>query len=268
MKRLHVLLTLLLAGLLALLGSCSNFEELRIRQLLNEKGFGTRAEGRASLENYVAGGDGVVFLIEPSVLASPGAEGLVLLSQVQAVGLDGTILLPYVGPVMVLGLTERELKRLVESQLAALFTIDIQVTPRIYDQGKAFYAFGEVVRKGRIPYIKADLTLLEALTQIGPTPLANMGRVKVIRPDAENPMTLDVNVREMITTGNTRYNVLISENDFIYIPPTWLGGLSRFIQKLLTPLNVVVQSMFGLAAIQYSYDILQGNQTNRAFFRY
>ena len=72
------------------LASCTNYEEKRIQQLLNEKGFGTRAEGNATAENYLAGGDGVVFLISPGVLMSPGAERLVVLSQVQRIGIDGT----------------------------------------------------------------------------------------------------------------------------------------------------------------------------------
>lgn len=252
---------------LAFLASCTNYEEKRIRQLLNEKGFGTRAEGRATMENYVAGGDGVVFMVNPSVFASPGAERLVLLSQVQRVGVDGTILVPYVGPVMILGLTERELKRLVESQLAAFFNIEVRVEARILNFGKVFYAFGEVGYKGRIPFVKSDLTLLEAITVIQPTQLANMGRVRVIKPDAENPMTIEVNIREMIMTGNTRYNILIEENDFIYIPPTWIGGFSRFIEKLLQPIGVAVQSLLGLATIKASYDLLQGKQTS-FFFRY
>lgn len=251
----------------ALLASCSNYEEKRIRELLNEKGFGSRAEGRATMENYVAGGDGIVFLVDPTVLTSPGAERLVLLSQVQSVGLDGTILVPYVGPVMVLGLTERELKRLVESSLDAFFNLDIRVEARIVDFGKAFYAFGEVGMKGRVRYPKADLTLLEAITMIMPTPLANMGRVRLIKPDAENPLVVVVNVREMIMTGNTRFNLPVEENDFIYIPPTWIGGFSRFIEKLLQPIGVAVQSLFGLAMIKTSYDLLRG-EDNGYFFRY
>lgn len=258
---------LLLLTLLTSLTSCASYEEKAIRQLLNEKGFGTRAEGRATLENYVAGGDGIVFVMDPITLASPGAERLVLLSQVQQVGLDGTILLPYVGPVMVLGLTERELKRLVESQLGTLFNLELRVEARIVDFGKAFFSFGEVGNKGRVRIAKADLTLLEAVTLIQPTALANMGRVRLIKPDAENPQVIEVNIRQMIQTGNTRYNLPVEENDFIYIPPTWIGGLARFIEKLVQPIGVAVQSLIGLATIRASYDVLRGEQS-QLFFRY
>ena len=254
--------------LLTLLTSCAGYEEKAIRQLLIEKGFGTRAEGRATIENYVSGGDGVVFVMDPVTLASPGAERLVLLSQVQSVGLDGTILLPYVGPVMILGLTERELKRLVESQLATLFNMELRVEAKIVDRGKGFYAFGEVEKKGRMPYRKADLTLLEAVTQVMPTALANMGRVRLIKPDAVNPIVIEVNIRQMILTGNTRYNLAVEENDFIYIPPTWIGGLARFIEKLVQPISVAVRSLIGLAMIRTSYDVLRGDSQQQQFFRF
>jgi len=238
--------------------SCTSVEPNRIRQLLNEKGFGTRAQGVATLENYVAGGDGVVFVVDPTVLVSPGAEQLAVLTQAQQVGLDGTIFIPYVGPVLVLGLTEAELKAMVQERLQAFFNFEVNISPRIVNLGKAIYAFGEVIRKGRIPFTKPDVTVMEAIATVFPTPSANLGRVRLVRPDAENPLVVEINFREMIMTGNTTYNILLRENDIIYIPPTWLGAIGRFIEKLLSPLGSVVQAAFGFASIRYSYDVLRG----------
>ncbi len=260
----------LILGLLLGLLSCSNVETLRIRQLLVERGFGTRAEGVATMENYVSGGDGVVFIVDPAVLQSPGAESLAVLTQAQFVGLDGTILIPYVGPVSVLGLTESQLKDLVETQLQSFFNIDIRVTPRIVNTGKVFFAFGEVRRKGQIPFRDGDFTIMHAITEIRPTALANLGRVRLIRPDALNPLVMEVNFREMIMTGNTAYNVALRENDFIYVPPTWMGSLARFVEKLLQPLAVGVRALLGAAAIRTSYDVLrgEGNLNNSSFLRF
>ena len=175
--------TLLALAMTLGLISCTSLEPLRIRQLLNEKGFGTRAQGVATLENYVAGGDGVVFVVGQPLLLTPGAEQLAFMTQPQQVGIDGTILIPYVGPVMVLGLTERELKAMVEERLQAFFNFEISITPRIVDQGKAFYAFGEVSLKGRNQMLKADLTVFEAIAILGPLPTANLGRVRLVRPN-------------------------------------------------------------------------------------
>ncbi len=253
---LRTLLALVLGlGLL----SCTTLESKRIRQLLNDKGFGTTAQGVATRENYVAGGDGVIFVIDPTILLSPGAERLAFLSVVQQVAIDGTILIPYVGPVMVLGFTEAELKAMVQERLQAFFNFEIRVTPRIVNLGKGIYAFGEVTLKGRVPFPKSDVTIMEAVAGLYPTPAANLGRVRLIRPDAQNPLVIEINFREMIMTGNTTYNILLQENDIIYIPPTWIGAFGRFIEKLLSPLGSVVQAAFGFATIRYSYDIITGD---------
>ncbi len=56
--------------------SCTFVEEKRIRELLNEKGFGTRAEGVAPLTNYITGGDGVLFYLDQTAYMVPDAERL------------------------------------------------------------------------------------------------------------------------------------------------------------------------------------------------
>ena len=58
---------LLLVGL-ATLASCGSYEDKRIRELMNEKGFGSRAHGDATRENYLGGFDVVQFIVPPSVL--------------------------------------------------------------------------------------------------------------------------------------------------------------------------------------------------------
>lgn len=246
--------------------SCGGVEQKRIRELLVEKGFGTRAQGVATLENYVAGGDAVVFFLEPSQVVQPGLEQLATLLQPQTVGIDGTIHIPYVGRVPILGLTERQLEELVREQLGAIYTTPISLTARIVNSGKAFYVFGESVAKGRVPMSKADLTLFEAIALVGTTRLANLGRVQLIRPDAQNPLVVEVNFREMVLTGLTTYNIALQDNDILYIPPTFFGMITRFIQKLLEPVNVVVQALFGIAQVRSSYDFLIENEGGGLFF--
>ncbi len=260
---------------LALLGAvllpgCAQIEEKRIAELLHEKGFGTRAQGVATLENYVAGGDLVQFLLDPIAQLQPGAEMLALLSTVQPVGIDGTIVVPYVGSMRVLGMTEAALGAMVTDLLQRNYQFPIKVQARVVANiGKGFYTFGEVGRRGRNFFPHADLTLFEAMTLIGWTPLANLGRIRLIRPDAENPLIVEVNLREMILTGIMRYNLRLQENDIIYVPPTFFGALTRFVEKLLQPLSVAVRAMFGLTTLEYTYDVLTGNSpllNNRFYF--
>jgi protein involved in polysaccharide export with SLBB domain len=254
--------------LVCLFASGCAVEDKRIRDLLVSKGFGSRSEGDATVENYVVGGDAVVFLVDPSVLLQPAASLLSLLSQPQPVGLDGRILVPYVGRIYVLGTTEDELSRLVSEELQTRFTFETRVQARIVSTGKVVYAFGEFQPggKGRIPFFEPEMTILDFVAQNFPSPLANLGRVRVIRPDAEHPLVVRVNLREMILTGNTTYNILLRDNDIIYIPPTFFGHLARFLQRLLQPLAFVTQAVFGVVTTTAGIQFLTGQGGGNPFF--
>jgi hypothetical protein len=259
-------LALVLAA--ALGTACTSVEDVRVRQLLHEKGFGTRAEGVATAENFVAGGDQVQFIIDPNVYLQPGFEQLYLLAQPQAVQIDGTIFVPYVGSVYVLGLKEQELASLVGLQLEGLRSAPVQLQARIISTGKGFYMFGEIERAARfVPMTNGDTTLLDVVTKAPITDLANMGRVKVIKPDAQDPLVVVVNVREILETGNTTFNLRIGHQDIIYIPPTFLGHISRFLEKLLAPIGNVTQAALGLSFARSGIDYLLFDQADALLFR-
>ncbi len=259
---LHRLLLLCLCGL----AGCGSFEEKRIRELLHEKGFGARADGDATRENYVGGRDRIQFLLSPETIATPGYERLSELTVPQPVAIDGTIHVPYVGPVYVLGHTEAQLSALVAAQLRAKLKNPIQLQARIVVSLKYFYAIGETEVKGRVP-MEPDLTLWDAVFITRWTALANLGRVYLIRPDAETPLVVDVNFREMLTTGNTTANIPIREHDLIYIPPTFLGMIARLLQRLLQPVGLAVSTVFGVAQIRTAYEVATGQQTG-LYFRF
>lgn len=255
----------LLLVCLATLASCGSYEDKRIRELKHEKGFGSRANGDATRENYLGGFDVVQFIVPPEALLMPGAEQLAALGVPQPVGIDGTIYVPLVGPVYALGKTEAELAALVRTQLRTVLQFDVDLQARV--QGtKFFYAIGEVQLKGPI-LLSPDLTLIDAMFKAGWTDLANLGRVYLIRPDAEHPLVVDVNLREMLTTGYTASNFQIRERDILYVPPTFLGMLARLFQRLMQPVALAVRTMLGAAQITFAYDVLTG-KSNRLFFRF
>ncbi|MBL8724727.1 MAG: polysaccharide biosynthesis/export family protein [Planctomycetes bacterium] len=256
-----------LFAVLALLAACGSYEEKRIRELMHEKGFGTRADGQATYEDYIGGLDQVAFQLQPLVLAQfPGMERLAELTTAQPVRVDGTIYVPYVGGVYVLGLTERQVAEQVESALKAQFTRVPPMQARIVLSRKVFYAIGEVLGSKGIALLDPDMTLLDAVLKIQWTNLANLGRVYLIRPDAENPLVVEVNLREMLTSGLTAANFQLRERDIVYIPPTFLGMLARLLQRVLEPVGLGVRTMLGIAQTRQAYDILTGDNQNPGFF--
>ncbi len=253
--------------LLAVLASCGTWEDKRIRELLHEKGFGSRAEGDATRENYVGGRDQLQFLLQPDVLLIPSYERLAELSTPQPVAIDGTIHVPFVGPVYVLGKTEAELVALVKAQLRnAGLTEPIDLEARIVVSQKYFYAIGEVGGKGE-KLLMTDMTFFEAMFAVGWTNLANLGRVYLIRPDAEHPLVVDINFREMMTTGLMTANIQMRERDIIYVPPTFLGLLARLLQRILEPIGLAVRTVIGAAQAQSAYEVLSGDRDS-VYFRF
>jgi protein involved in polysaccharide export with SLBB domain len=258
---------------LGMLAACGSFEDKRIRELMPEKGFGARAAGDAAAENYINGRDLIQFLLPPTALQQPAYARLAELTAPQPVAIDGTIFVPYVGPVAVLGKTEAEAAALVNSQLrAAGVAQDFEIQARIVQvsslSSKWFYAYGEVANKGQIQ-IETDLTFFDAMNAAGWTPLANLGRVYLIKPDAEHPLVIDINFREMMTTGLMTMNVPIRERDIILVPPTFLGLLARLLQRFLEPIGLAVQTVLGIAQAQFAYDVIRGDAPNNAlFFRF
>lgn len=249
-----------------LLAACAGVEEKRVRQLLVEKGFGTVAQGVAAQEDYIGAGDGVIFYFDPALALTPGMERLALLATPQTPGLDGTIWVPYVGPVKVLGMTARELGTLLSEQLQAQFKPEILIECRVISAGKGFYAFGETMARGWQPFLKPDFTVMEAIARLGTTDFANLGRVRLVRPDAQNPLVVVINFREMVLTGNTTYNLTLQENDILYVPATFFGTVARFMAKLLQPLGLMVNAVFGFASVRSAYEYLQDPDAYGLYF--
>lgn len=150
--------------------------------------------------------------------------------------------------------------------MRGLFKFELDLQARIVISNKCFYAIGEVGLKGR-HLLETDMTLWDALITVQWTNLANLGRVMLIRPDAEHPLVVDVNVRDMFTGGATAPNIRLRERDTIYVPPTALGMLARILQRLLEPVALAVQTIVGAARVQVSYDVLTGRQAD-GFFRF
>jgi len=227
-----------LLPLFLVLAACMSSEpDKRILQYLNTDGFGNRYTGNAEEENYVTIGDSVNFA------DSYHAE----LKGVGQVDLDGTIMVPEAGPVHVAGLTRSEIEGLLTQKLSPYYTeTDIRVL--ISATKKVYYVIGEVGAWGPRPFT-GDITIMEAVMMASPGMYtANLGRVQLIRADPRDPFILEVDVADMLYTGDSTFNVHVQERDILYVPPTILKQIADFISSLIVPftsaLSAVWQSLF------------------------
>jgi protein involved in polysaccharide export with SLBB domain len=129
----------LLVFFLAGLSACNSAPDKRLLQYLNTDGFGNRYVGNAEEENYVSLGDTIQIddKLNPEDFAGVGGK----------VQIDGTILLPELGAVVVAGYTRAEL----EAYLTALYSPYYQEKDFVVDiqtKGKRYFIFGEVHSEG------------------------------------------------------------------------------------------------------------------------
>lgn len=221
------LVLLLLAGLSA----CQAAPDKRLLQYLNQgPGFGHRYTGNAEEEAYATIGDQVSYIdaYHPELR---GAD---------QVALDGTITVPEVGAVHVAGMTRTEIQALLHQKLAPYYDQnDITVAVQGYGRNN-YWVLGEVGVQGPRPFT-GDLTIFEAVMQAGPNQdTANLGRVRLIRPDPREPFTITVNVNDIIRTGDSTYNVRVQQNDILYVPPTLLAQIGYFLVALISPVTTVL----------------------------
>jgi polysaccharide export outer membrane protein len=247
-----LLARLVLAGTILSLAACDSTPDKRLLQNLNTQGFGNRYSGNAEVENWVSIGD--------SISVTDSYHPTEIKGTVR-VDIDGTVLLPEIGTVQVAGRTRTEIEALLMEKYSPYYElIDVKVKIQAGTTGgKKFFIFGEVSGQGAQPFT-GDITIFEAVTAAKPKPeTANLGRVRLIRADPRDPQVLIINLSEMINTGDSTFNVLIHERDIIFVPPTMMAQLGYFLQAILFPVTIVMNSIFGVFS-NYNRLLYYGNQ--------
>ena len=233
----------LLVGLL--FASCNSMPDKRILQYLNTDGFGNRYQGNSEEENWLAISDRLA-------LTDSYHEELNL---VATVDIDGTVLLPELGAVLVAGLTRSQIEALLMEKYSPYYDfLDIKAQI-VNNRGKKYFIFGEVAAQGEVAFT-GDLTIFEAVTKAVPQKdSANLGRVRLIRSDPRDPLIQTIDLGDLIERGDSTFNVHVQERDIIYVPPTMLAQVGYFLDAILFPVKQVVT---GLASAFYLNDRARG----------
>ncbi len=179
---------------------------------------------------------------------------------------NGNIQYPMIGDLPVRGKTTREVKLLLEEQLAglvkpvgnyALMSVDVQVVNR-------FFSVIGAVQSARVPLIKEKVTIFEALAMVGD--IANYGdhsKIRILREiEGETTIrTFDIRSKDII---NSEF-YYIEPNDVIYIQ--YMPGHSFGVDHVTTTIAVVATTIsfggFIYALVMRSINAAQrANSTN------
>jgi polysaccharide export outer membrane protein len=137
---------------------------------------------------------------------------------------SGQVQVPYVGSVMAINRTPRDLayqiKRALESNLYKKATVMISVEKRTGRPLGRVFLTGEVGRPGPLE-LKADerLTLSQAILESGGfSDFANRRKVKLVRASTPKAEIKIVDVSQVVTQGRADLDVVLKPGDVIVVP--------------------------------------------------
>jgi len=161
--------------------------------------------------------------------------------QRQIIRPDGKVSFEGVGDVEAAGKTPEQLAAVLKDKVAALYTLagdkPIAVQISVF-RSKVFYVLGQVYLPGPKEYTGRD-TVLHALAEAQPNPMAWTKRIQVIRPSGhENTKAkiFEVNYGRMAVHGDLSKDVLLQEGDIIYVPPTVLASVALRVEEVVRPI--------------------------------
>ena len=162
--------------------------------------------------------------------------------QRQLIRPDGKISFEALGEIQAAGRTLAEVSNELRAKASDLYKlvdekpIDVRV---IAFRSGVYYVLGEVYVPGPKVYTGRD-TVLSAIAEARINPMAWEERARVIRPSHDEnvkPKIFKVNLKRMVSRGDTSKDVLLQEGDIIYIPPTILASIAMVIEEFARPIG-------------------------------
>jgi polysaccharide export outer membrane protein len=164
---------------------------------------------------------------------------------------DGRISLPILGDVEVEGLTPAAIDaKLTEAFTPFIRSVDVTVTVTGFNS-KRYYVIGEVPRQGNFP-LTGEITAWEAVAIAGGyTRRAAPNSTRVVRGDEDEPQVFPVALARIAIKGETASDVILQENDVVFVPPGVSAKIGYFMDNLLFPISSILGAGRQAAAIYY-----------------
>ncbi|MEA2072540.1 MAG: polysaccharide biosynthesis/export family protein [Campylobacterota bacterium] len=137
-----------------------------------------------------------------------GDEGILI-------GPDGNVMLPLIGNIKLIGLTEIEASELLIAEYKK-YLKNPYVTVKILNQ--KLFVIGEVKKPGVVLVTNGTMTLFEALAYTGDlTDFANRTNIKVLRGGMRNPEVREINLTDFQSIQYA--SLILRPNDVVYVEP-------------------------------------------------
>jgi polysaccharide export outer membrane protein len=161
--------------------------------------------------------------------------------QTQQIRPDGKISFEKFGEIDAAGKTPAQVANILRGKALELYQlegnnpIDVRV---VAFRSKRYYVFGQVNAPGAQIYSGRDTVMGAMALAGGPTGLAWIERIQVIRPSHDENVKakiFEINFDRMSAHGEAGGDVLLQEGDVIYVPPTILAAAAMKIEEFIRP---------------------------------
>ena len=233
---------LLILIALSALPACRTFDDARVLQSLNQRGFGRKYVGDANEILTVGVGDSFTISDEEN----PDISGSF------TVRLDGVISVPLIGEVFVAGFATNEISQALAQRYTEYFTdpkIRVNLTAIV---SKRYFMRGEVLGQGE-KQLRQDTTVWDAVMATGVPITADISDIYVVRADPRHPLIIPVDLGKMLRHGDSTDNIPIREDDIIVVRPNIAGWVRRSVELLLAPITPLTQLMTSVRNLDTIY---------------
>ena len=155
---------------------------------------------------------------------------------------DGTVSVSFVN-VTVKGLTPGQAAARIEIQLTPFIReprVQVLIKKKTVTVQKVL-DLGEVKKPGVYP-LDPNLTVLQAIAGADSyTETAVLEDVRIIRGGLAQPVILSSNIERLLKKGDLSQNLLLQNNDIVYVPRQKIGDWNAFLAKISPTLSIFIQ---------------------------
>lgn len=220
---------------------CRSFDEGRVVQSLNQRGFGRKYIGDSNEILTVGIGDAI--RVQDRAVAE--------LSGNYTVRMDGVIEVGLIGEVFVAGFSTAEIAETLNQRYREFYkSPNVEVT--VANVRSKFYFVQGELGGSRRPF-EGNTTVWDAVMTAQIPPTADLSDILVIRPDPVHPLVIPVDLEKMLYSGNSGDNVMLREDDIVYVNANLAGIIKNAVNLILEPIKPVLQLAISVRNIETIY---------------
>lgn len=160
---------------------------------------------------------------------------------------EGSIYLPLLGEIQVIGLTKKELRKVLISKYQRYLKAPYV---KIKIKNYKIYVFGEVGKAGVVNIDNDSISLLELISKAGNlTNYSIRSSIKVISPVNGKYWMRSIDLTKFSTLNNT--NLMVPYNSIVYIEPKYTKAINVQMNDYLPFLQSLTTALGSYLAIDY-----------------